>query len=59
MKLLEGIADEPGQLFIRPERSVAFGASDDEDVRFVQTGTESVVTQVEIACPVDNLPPTG
>jgi hypothetical protein len=33
--------------------------SDDEDVRFVQTGTVDVVTQVEVACPVDNLPPTG
>lgn len=33
--------------------------SDDETVRFVQTGTVDVVTKVEIACPVDNLPPTG
>ena len=33
--------------------------SDDEDVRFVQTGTVDVVTQVEVACPVDSLPPTG
>lgn len=33
--------------------------SDDESVRFVQTGTVDVVTQVKIACPVDNLPPTG
>ena len=34
-------------------------SSDDEGVRFVQTGTVDVVKQVEIACPVDTLPPTG
>ncbi|MEE9147975.1 MAG: helicase-related protein, partial [Candidatus Tectomicrobia bacterium] len=31
VKLLEGIADEQGKLFTRPERSIEFGASDDED----------------------------
>ena len=37
----------------------ALPSSDDEGVRFVQTGTVDVVKKVEIACPVDTLPPTG
>jgi len=40
-------------------QGVSLPDSDDEDVRYVQTGTVDVVTQVEVACPVDNLPPTG
>jgi hypothetical protein len=40
-------------------QGVSLPDSDDEDVRFVQTGTVDVVTQVEVACPVDSLPPTG